>query len=432
MAATTYKGTINNYLLGINSGTVGLFTPMSTMCELFTRIALLLKTEQNDDDDDEYKDKESFKALCAKGLTVRERILYIYFVIKEAGVIPNDLQTDFNILTDEEKKPDPAAWYLMGYCCKNGIHPVYKSFNDAFRCFSEAYKGGVKEAEIELCEACYYGNGTMRNLDMAYSISCRSDEAIYKRFRGLILLERGDAEGGTLLLEENAKEGDLESYHLLGQAYLDKKNLFRNEEKAYGYFVKGSDAGERNCSLMAGKMSYFGIGTERNSYTALFYLDLKGKDKEGSEIAGDILMEISRTEEAEAYYRNAMHLGNSSAGRKYASLLLEEKSKKLQKEGEELMLGPLGKFEPSCYLDLVYYYLRHRREREAEKMLDKAMEYHDIKAFRIALLTRREKNNILSALASETIHSEEARELYAKVVNEGKRRRESLREYHKL
>ncbi len=408
MDSKDFEGTADDFLKGFEKGELFLSTPLS----LADRLLLRTKLEIDE----------------AEGvLSDRERLLLIFYSIEEKGTISHEQSLDLSRL-----KKDPFAKYLTGLCCKRKIRPYLLNYEDAFDNFLSAYKGGVKEAAIELCEAFYYGRGTRKNLNAAFGFASETDTPAGKRYRGMILILKNMVKEGLSLLEEAAQEGDGEAWFRLGEISLDGERVVKDSGKAYSCFEQGAETGERNCLLFAGRMAFLGEGRERNPYTAFHYLSRISPDKTGDEILGDIMMEKSRFEEAKDRYVKAMMQGNIDAGRKYASLLLEDKDMEKRKEGEELLKNVIKNFDKSACLDLYYYYQRNDRPDDASAMLSEALDSHELLSYRLALMTGRETRKVLKALSEDAKKDPKAEALYDEVKKERKRRRKALKGYHKL
>ena len=408
MDSKDFDGTIDDFLKGFEKGELFLSTPLSCADRALLRAKLEIGEAEG-------------------ALSDRERFLLIWYSIEERGTISYEQSLDLSRL-----KKDPFAKYLIGLCCKRKIRPYLLNYEDAFYNFLNAYKGGVKEAAIELCEAFYYGRGTWKNLNAAFRFASETNTPAGKRYKGMILILKNRVEEGLSLLEEAAGEGDGEAWFRLGEIFLDGERVIKDSRKAYACFEQGADTGERNCLLFAGRMAFLGEGRERNSYAALHYLSRISPNKTGDEIIGDIMMEGSGFKEAEDHYLKAMMQGNIDAGRKYASLLLEEKEEEKRKEGEELLKNVIKNFDKSACLDLFYYYQRNDRPDDASRMLDEALESHELLSYGLALMTGRETRKVLSSLSEDAKTDPRADKLYDEVKKERKRRRKALKGYHKL
>jgi uncharacterized protein len=130
------------------------------------------------------------------------------------------------------------------------------------------------------------------------------------------------------LLEQSADAGDARALTMLGEIYLEGRDVAVDRERAFGYFQRcstldGPDAG--NCLARLGAAYRFGWGVAVDRARAVAVLE-RGRELGSSDatcVLGDIALEEGNAADAQRRYRESAEAGSAHCMRKYAGTLLD-------------------------------------------------------------------------------------------------------------
>ena len=188
---------------------------------------------------------------------------------------------------DNITKINANELYELGIKYYYGNNQIEKNLDFAFQLFNESLNKGETKAKIYIAKCFYYGKGTVKNYEKAYSIFNElindTNDAEAKYYISLMYYYgyyvKKDYEKAYNLFNELVEQyDDIYSKYYIALMYYYGYYVEKDYEKAYNLFSELADKyNDEYAIYMLGTMYYNGEFVEKNQNKAIAFYELSAK-----------------------------------------------------------------------------------------------------------------------------------------------------------
>lgn len=260
-------------------------------------------------------------------------LLFLLFAIRKEKELEGKEQARLSYLI---RKKVPFAFFLLGECYRLGILPFKKDKRKAILFYRRADEGCVPEARSRLFLLDAFGKRKQRTANLRTVFLRKDGEDILAE--GTYLLRHGRIRAAREVLEIGARQGVVESFYLLGKAWLLGGKEGRNYENAALCFERGASYGDRRAVLAFAECLFLGRGVFKDLRRAATFFEEADGDSRAAMRLGDIALYLRHLQEAKGYYERAVRMGQKAAEKrllymKRRGLLPRKGAKGIKREG---------------------------------------------------------------------------------------------------
>lgn len=208
-------------------------------------------------------------------------ILYI-----NGDIIEQDIKQAIYWFNAASEQGNALAQYYLGM-----IYLTFEPNNEtkklAYELFKKSAKQGNTDSQTSLGVMYLYGNGTKTNKQKAYKWlmeSAQKNNSMGQYYLGVMYNSGNgidkDKEKAINWLTKSANQNNLDAQFILGTIFYENEKK-SDYQKAYYWFDKGSDMGDKRSMNFKSIMLFNGIGTLKDEEEALMiYEQIKNSDLE--------------------------------------------------------------------------------------------------------------------------------------------------------
>lgn len=209
---------------------------------------------------------EYYRKAAKKGYLHAQYILGTRY---EHGIgVNEDKKQAFLFLEKAAKQGYLYGQLALGNCYASGIG-VEKNVKKALEIYQKLFDQGFLPVNSALAHMYENGIGVEKDTKKAFSILEKAANRghIHSIYLLSFCYSRGNgieknSEQALKLLHESANRGSLDAFYSLGYWY--ENNTPRDLKKAFDYYKKGAEEGQKDCKYELGRFYEYGIETEKN------------------------------------------------------------------------------------------------------------------------------------------------------------------------